>query len=113
MAEEEIGIKYMDIKEFREEGYLQEANRRFFHPLGLALETYKDRDGKESIAGIWDYRDDPEGIIFNIAKANKQRQQKFLKCYQNVQEEMEQKKKTRLQRFGFFIESILPFSRRS
>lgn len=113
MAEEEIGIKYMDIKEFREEGYLQEANRRFFHPLGLALEIYRDRDGKESIAGIWDYRDDPEGIIFNIAKASKQRQQKFLRCYQNVQEQMEQKKKTRLQRFGFFIESILPFSRKS
>lgn len=25
------------VDEFREEGYLQEANRTFFHPLGLAL----------------------------------------------------------------------------
>jgi hypothetical protein len=28
----------MNIAEFREAGYLQESNRRFFHPLGLALE---------------------------------------------------------------------------
>ena len=30
-------IKHMDIKEFREQGFLQEANRLYFHPLGLAL----------------------------------------------------------------------------
>lgn len=34
MADE---IKYMDVAEFRELGFLQEANRQFFHPLGLAL----------------------------------------------------------------------------
>ena len=28
----------IDVKEFREKGYLQELNRRFLHPLGLALE---------------------------------------------------------------------------
>lgn len=31
-------IKYISPKEFREEGYLQEVNRRFLHPLGLAIE---------------------------------------------------------------------------
>jgi hypothetical protein len=30
-------MKKMDIGEFLEKGYLQEANRLFFHPLGLAL----------------------------------------------------------------------------
>ena len=29
----------MNIREFRELGYLQEANRLFFHPHGLALEV--------------------------------------------------------------------------
>ncbi len=29
--------KFLDLKEFVETGYLQEANRLFFHPLGLAL----------------------------------------------------------------------------
>lgn len=35
-------IKRIDIKEFREEGFLQEVNRQFFHPLGLALEVLID-----------------------------------------------------------------------
>ena len=54
----------MDIKEFREKGFLQEANRQFFHPLGLALEVEVDNDGNEKLGGIWDYREDPEGMIF-------------------------------------------------
>jgi len=31
--------KHIDIKEFQELGFLQEANRQFFHPHGLALEV--------------------------------------------------------------------------
>jgi hypothetical protein len=58
------GIKYMDVKEFRRLGYLQELNRRFLHPLGLALAVGVHEDGTEVLAEIWDYRDDPEGIRF-------------------------------------------------
>jgi hypothetical protein len=58
-------IKYIDIKEFRERGYLQEANRRFFHPLGLSLEITSEEDGSEHLSGVWDLREDPEGIIFD------------------------------------------------
>lgn len=57
-------IKYMNIKEFREEGYLQEANRLFFHPLGLALEVVIDENNNESLGGIHDYRKDPEGTVY-------------------------------------------------
>jgi hypothetical protein len=61
-------IKRIDIKEFRRLGFLQEANRLFFHPLGLALEVDIDEDtGNESLVGVWDYRDDPEGILFGDA----------------------------------------------
>lgn len=111
--------KLIDVGEFRERGFLQEANRLFFHPLGLALQVrtmtddwsdetierspwmrsriealaerlasrnlhfaqghyeasdYRDfarelcRDiwpkGSQFIDGIWDYREDPEGIYF-------------------------------------------------
>lgn len=57
--------KRIDIKEFRERGYLQEANRLFFHPLGLALEIIIDEEtGEEKLGGVWDSRDDPEGILF-------------------------------------------------
>lgn len=63
MAEE---IKRMDLDEFRDKGFLQEVNRLFFHPLGLALEVIiDDETGKVShLGGVWDYRDDPEGMFF-------------------------------------------------
>lgn len=104
-------IKYMAIAEFQALGFLQEANRQFFHPHGLALEittvkaepgtwravtlgepeldavrallagetiTDEARDaiaqrieegndwgaGDKWLSGIWDYRDDPEGVTF-------------------------------------------------
>lgn len=57
-------IRYMDIKEFRDVGFLQEANRLFFHPLGLALDVNVDADGTWRLHGVQDYRDDPEGFLF-------------------------------------------------
>lgn len=59
------GIKRIDIAEFRREGYLQELNRRFLHPLGLALEVVIENDGTERLGGVWDYRDDPEGMNYS------------------------------------------------
>lgn len=58
------GIKRMGAKEFREVGFLHEVNRLVLHPLGLALEVVVNDDGSETIGGVWDYRDDPEGMIF-------------------------------------------------
>jgi N-acetyl sugar amidotransferase len=46
-------IKYMDIGEFRRLGFLQEANRLFFHPLGLVL----DEDGVCSGCRIHEEKD--------------------------------------------------------
>lgn len=57
-------LKQMSIKEFRESGYLQEVNRQFLHPLGLALMVIIDDDGKERLGAILDYRDDLDGIIY-------------------------------------------------
>jgi hypothetical protein len=57
-------IERIDIAEFRKAGFLQEVNRQFFHPLGLALEVVAEEDGSEHLGGVWDYRDDPEGIVF-------------------------------------------------
>lgn len=58
-------VNYIDIKEFRELGYLQEVNRLFLHPLGLALEVVVDSEtGECKLGGVWDYRDDPDGIVF-------------------------------------------------
>lgn len=58
-------VKKMTVKEFREDGYLQELNRRFLHPLGLALEVTVNEDGTERFSNtVWDCREDPEGIIY-------------------------------------------------
>lgn len=57
-------VKKMTVKEFRQLGYLQELNRRFLHPLGLALEVNVSESHETFSEGIWDYRDDPEGLIF-------------------------------------------------
>jgi hypothetical protein len=53
-------MKYLDQQALLEDGYLQEVNRGFFHPLGLALEL----DPATGTVRIQDWRDDPEGIRF-------------------------------------------------
>ena len=94
------GLKRMDIKEFREMGLLVEINRKFFHPLGLALEVIIDDDGNEKLGGIWDYREDAEGMLYGeplpiekikkaqafINKKHKQRQNELGFVYQGGDE---------------------------
>ena len=58
-------MKKITAKEFRELGLLQEMNRLFLHPMGLALETIIEEDGSEHFGGVGDYRDDPEGMAFS------------------------------------------------
>jgi hypothetical protein len=60
-----MDVTRIDIAEFRREGYLQELNRRFLHPLGLALEVVVEEDGSERLGGVWDYRADSEGIYYD------------------------------------------------
>lgn len=77
-------VKRMDLTEFRDLGFLQEANRLFFHPLGLALEVNGEWDDEEkkgkftvtSLGGVWDYRDDPEGMLFDQKDINKDQMEK-------------------------------------
>jgi hypothetical protein len=57
-------IKYIDLDAFRDEGWLLEVNRLFFHPRGLALSVDFDGEHVTGLAGIWDYRGDPEGVMF-------------------------------------------------
>lgn len=91
-------IKYMDIKEFREGGYLQEVNRRFFHPLGLALEVTVGEDGHPaSLVGIWDCRDDPEGMSYGPGIINEEKRIK-------ISQELQDKYGARKQALGYMIQ---------
>lgn len=89
----------MDIKEFRAKGLLQEANRLFFHPRGLALEVVVDDDTKEEkLGGIWDYRDDPVGIFYQEGIIS------WLKiCY--VKSLFDNKKRARIKACGSIIQT--------
>lgn len=62
----------MDLKEFVDKGYLQEVNRKFFHPLGLALRIEIDDNGQYKLGDILDSRDDAEGFLFNIIERDKE-----------------------------------------
>lgn len=92
-------IKYMDIKEFRERGYLQEVNRRFFHPLGLALAIEVLSDGTERLYGIWDYRDDPEGIYFDDSAD-------LIPLYDLVDQEFRKRAPRRFDTLGYLYQPV-------
>jgi hypothetical protein len=92
-------IKRIEIKEFREMGLLAELNRSFLHPLGLALEIVVDDDGTEKLGGIWDYRDDLEGMLYSKEHFPKEKikvAQKFIK------EKHDQRKKN----LGFIYQDV-------
>lgn len=54
----------MSLEEFRSSGLLQEVNRLFFHPRGLAIGIRITAAGDVEFDGIRDHRDDPEGLVF-------------------------------------------------
>jgi hypothetical protein len=60
MADAKKILKARDIVDL---GVLQEANRRYFHPLGLALML--TCGGDREWLTILDSRDDPEGFVFS------------------------------------------------
>lgn len=51
-------LDYVDLQELHRDGYIHEANRRFFHPLGLALALVTDDDRPPHLA-VLDRRDGP------------------------------------------------------
>lgn len=64
-------IERLTPAEFRDEGYLQEINRRLLHPLGLALEVFvDDRDEIEAAFesdGFQDVEDlDPQDVLISL-----------------------------------------------
>lgn len=82
-----FNLNFIDVKEFREKGYLQELNRQFLHPLGLALSIEINEDGTENLGGIWDYREDPEGMRFGSAIASSSKFKDNIEYITALQEE--------------------------
>jgi hypothetical protein len=95
-------INYISVKDFRRLGYLQELNRLFLHPLGMALEIDVAADGTETLGGIWDYRDDPEGIIFDPSEIDEE----FVDRAIRISDERHKLVESRLELLGFAIQPI-------
>lgn len=104
--QEEFNMKTISIKEFRKKGYLQELNRRFLHPLGLALAIKIDDLGFESLDRIWDYREDEEGIHYDIINSDAERKERFKKNKNFIDSELKKRLAIRKQKLGFDIEII-------
>lgn len=97
---EQDPVRYMDLEEFLDLGFLQEANRQFFHPLGLALEvSCSDPEGRYDTLRVWDYRDDPEGVVFEGGMLDPEKQRR-------VAVEYVRHVKARVQMFGSSIQPM-------
>jgi len=96
-------IKMISVRDFQAEGYLQEVNRNFFHPLGLALSVEKPDQGEMFLNGIWDYRDDPEGIIYGKSVTQSE---SFKEKAGNISKEQKRLAKTRKKLLGYIIQPV-------
>jgi hypothetical protein len=99
-------MKYMDIEKFIDDGLLQEVNRQFFHPRGMALVVSADTDdetGEQTsgweIKGIWDATDDPEGINFSDGMLSSEKATRV----QQLWDEREEPRKAAL---GYVVQPI-------
>lgn len=90
----------MDLKEFREFGYLQEANRRFFHPLGLALGVVEEHLTGTRYLVVQDHRGNQEGMIF--AQDDPPEPEK----YERVAEELVKRFAVRLDALGYDVQPV-------
>lgn len=89
--------KRISLQELRDGGYLQEANRLFFHPLGLALAFTIDDNGKESTPFVIDARDDPEG--FNFTKVDPEKAK-------NIEKLMRERSPQRMASLGYVVQPV-------
>ena len=92
-----VMVKYLDLKEFCETGYLHELNRQFLHPLGLALAVRQDDDGSMSLDGILDFRDDPEGAIFGEGVVSEEK-------IENIRNIATARRVARMEALGYWIQ---------
>ena len=100
-------ISYISAEEFRGKGYLQELNRRYLHPLGLAMAVEVLEDGTEQLGGIVDFRENKDGVHYNLENASDERIDKFISRKKFIDSEIEKRYNNRVDKFGSVIEPII------
>jgi hypothetical protein len=96
-------METLPVKEFRELGYLQELNRTFLHPLGLALSIINAEDNKLILGEIIDARKDPEGFIYTLEDEDVR---DFQEKANNVLDEWNNRKAARKELLGYMVQPI-------
>lgn len=100
-AESNPQVKYIGIREFCDEGFLQEVNRQFLHPMGLALEVTEQDNGECYISGVWDDRGDSIGMAFGDGVLSEEK-------FHSAMAEYDRHVDARRQKFGTTIQPLLP-----
>ena len=85
----------MSLNELKEMGYLQEVNRQFFHPIGLALAVIGDN------LKVIDGRSEDEGIRFSDEVISKD---KFKDKKDFIEKVFEDSRSKREPLLGYFIQ---------
>lgn len=92
----------IDPEEFLDLGLLQEVNRQFFHPRGLALAVSLDDDGRITGVGpVFDFRDDPEGVIYGEGELYHEQGRERAR---RVEAMLLEREDVREDRFGFVVQ---------
>lgn len=91
-------MKILSASTLLDEGYVLEANRRFFHPLGLALAV----DVDENKVMVIDSRDDPEGFYFlAVDQADADQSMEKMDRIAALEDE---RRVARLKKLGFWVQ---------
>ena len=103
-------FKEMNYIEFVKNGYLQEANRRFFHPLGLALAVVTNEDDTNGYYTVVDRRECPEGCTFDFESSElfpEDKLKEVQRKYKVFQEDYRIRSNYRLKKLGFVREPMI------
>jgi hypothetical protein len=96
----------LSLKELREGGYLQEANRIFWHTVGLAMAVvYDDDSGEPTGVEFYDYRDDPEGVFFGPAASTEEAEERLAKA-RKIAAEINAKREARNAKCGSYTQDL-------
>lgn len=105
------GMKCIDIQEFRDFGFLQELNRQFLHPLGMALVVSMDTEtpgASWTLHSVYDYRDDPEGMIFDFSGDDEMNAERLARA-ERVKDFAAAKHETRQKLLGYVVQPVPGF----
>lgn len=93
---------FMPIEEFLTEGYMQELNRRFLHPLGLTMAVRYHDDRQELL--VIDCRDVAGGVIYEEEDQEHSRIRR--RAVEAIGKAWSERSWQRLRKSGFVIQPV-------